>query len=128
MLKNVAHLIIEEIFPRYGAPLQIVTDNGSEIANRVVREIMQAFNIDHVFTLFYNSKGSAKVERFHRTLHDVLAKRLNDNHTTWDLHLNQALAAVRFRINEGSKQSPFFLVYNRDVILPIDNLLKPRRK
>ena len=126
--ENVAHLIIEEIFPRYGAPLQIVTDNGSENANRIVRETMQALNIDHVFTSFYNPKGNAKVERFHRTLHDVLAKRLNDNLTTWDLHLNQALAAVRFHINESSKHSPFFLVYNRDVILPIDNLLKPRRK
>ena len=126
--ENVAHLIIEEIFPRYGAPLQIVTDNGSENANRIVRETMQALNIDHVFTSFYNPKGNAKVERFHRTLHDVLAKRLNGNLTTWDLHLNQALAAVRFHINETSKHFPFFLVYNRDVILPIDNLLKPRRK
>ena len=27
---TIAHLIIEEIFPRYGAPLEIVTDNGSE--------------------------------------------------------------------------------------------------
>ena len=89
---------------------------------------MQALNIDHVFTSFYTPKGNAKVERFHRTLNDVLAKRLNDKLTTWDLHLNQALAAVRFLIKEGSKHSPFFMVYNRDVILSIDNLLKPRRK
>ena len=48
--------------------------------------------------------------------------------TTWDLFLNQTLAAIRFNVSESNKLSPFFLFYNRDVVLPIDNLLKPRRK
>jgi len=38
------------------------------------------------------------------------------------------LAAVRFNTNESAKFSPFFLLYNRDVVLPIDNILQPRRK
>ena len=38
-------------------------------------------------------KSNAKVERFHRTLHDVLSKKLSENQQTWDLFLNQALAA-----------------------------------
>jgi len=45
-----------------------------------------------------------------------------------DVYLNQTLAAIRFNINESSKFSPFFLLYNRDVVLPVDNLLRPRRK
>ena len=36
------------------------------------------------------------MERFHRFLHDILAKKVADNQETWDLHLNQALAAIRF--------------------------------
>ena len=31
-------------------------------------------------------------------------------------------------MSESSKFSPFYLLYNRDVVLPIDNLLKPCRK
>ena len=46
----------------------------------------------------------------------------------WDLYLNQALAAIQFSHNDSSKFSPFFLMYNRDVVLPVDNILKPRRK
>ena len=68
------------------------------------------------------------MERFHRVLHDILAKKLKDNVNTWDLYLNQAVAAIRFNVSTSSKFSPFFLLYNRDVVLPIDNILKPRRK
>ncbi|VDI00604.1 Hypothetical predicted protein, partial [Mytilus galloprovincialis] len=72
--------------------------------------------------------GNAKIERFHRTLHDVLSKLIEDHSTTWDLYLNQALAAIRFNINESTQLSPFYALYNRDPVLPLDNILQPRRK
>ena len=55
-------------------------------------------------------------------------KKLAHNQRTWDIFLNQALAAIRVNVSESSKFSPFYLLYNRDVDLPINNLLKPRRK
>ena len=57
-----------------------------------------------------------------------MAKKVADDQQTWDQFLNQALAAIRFNISESSKFSPFFLLYNRDVVLPTDNILQPRRK
>ena len=41
---------------------------------------------------------------------------------------NQALAAFRLNINESTKMSPFFALYNRDPVIPLDNILRPRRK
>ena len=125
---TVAHLLIEEIFPRFGCCLQLVSDNGTENVNKTVKETLESLRIDHVLTSVYHPQSNAKVERFHRTLHDVLSKKLADNQRTWDMFLNQALAAIRFNVSESSKFSPFYLLYNRDVVLPIDNLLKPRRK
>ena len=126
--ENKAHLIIEEIFPRFGCPLEIISDNGSENVNKIVRETLESLNIHHVTTSFYHPQGNAKIERFHRTLHDVLSKKIQNNASTWDLYLNQTLAAIRFNVSESSKFSPFILLYNRDVVLPVDNLLNPRRK
>ena len=123
-----AQLIIEEIYPRHGCALQIVSDNGAENVKRTVKETLARLKIDHVLTSVYHPQSNAKVERFHRTLHDILAKRIADNQQTWDLFLNQALAAIRFNVSESSKFSPFFLLYNRDVVLPVDNILKPRRR
>jgi len=125
---TIAYLFMEHIFPRYGCPLQLVTDNGTENCNRVMQETLEALNIRHVTTSFYHPQSNAKVERFHRTLHDIISKKLEDNLNTWDLFLNQSLAAVRFCVSETTKFSPYYLVYNRDVILPIDNLLMPRRR
>ena len=92
--ETVAHLLLEEIFPRHGSYLQIVTDNGTENVNSVEKETLESLNIDHVLTSVNHPQSNAKVERFHRTLHDVLAKRMADDQQTWDLHLNQALAAI----------------------------------
>ena len=58
----------------------------------------------------------------------MLAKLVKHNRGNWDLFLTQALAAVRFSVNETTKFSPYYLVYGRDVVLPIDNLLRPRKK
>jgi hypothetical protein len=45
---TIAHLIIEDIFPRFGAPLEIITDNGTENENKVVNETLKELNISRV--------------------------------------------------------------------------------
>ena len=126
--ETVAHLVIDEIIPRHSTPLQIVSDNGSENVNKVMKHMLKSNNISHITTSFYHPQGNSKVERFHRTLHDIMSKKVNDNLETWDIYLNQVLGAIRFNINDSTKFSPFYLLYNRDPVLPIDNILKPRRK
>ncbi|CAG2215423.1 unnamed protein product [Mytilus edulis] len=126
--ENVVHLLIEEIIPNFSVPLVIVSDNGGEFTSKIFEETLKELNISHITTSFYHPQGNAKVERFHRTLHDVMAKKLQSDASTWDVCLNQTIAAIRFQKNESTKFSPFFLLYNRDPVLPIDNLLKPRRK
>ena len=72
----VADLIIEQIYPRFGCHLQIISDNGTENVNKVMEETLAKPKIDHVLTSVYHPQSNAKVERFHRTLHDVLAKKV----------------------------------------------------
>ena len=125
--ETVAHILIDEIFPRYGAPLQIVSDNGPEHVNNVMKQTLDSLNVHHVTTSFYHPQSNGKVERVHRTMHDILAKKIGSNEMSWDLHINQMLGAIRFNVSETTKFSPFFLLYNRDVVLPLDNILRPHR-
>ena len=125
--ESAAHLLIDEIIPRFGMPLEIVTENGTENVNQTMKHTLETFEIKHITTSVAHAQSNSKVECFHRTHHDVMSKRLDENYETWDLHLNQVLAAIRFHVNESTRFSPYYLLYNRDPILPLDNILKPCR-
>ena len=58
----------------------------------------------------------------------MIAKQLDENVDTWDLHLGSVLLAINTHVSMTTGMSPFFLLYNREPLLPLDNLLKPRRK
>ena len=68
--------------------------------NRMVRETLAKLKIDHVLTSVSHPQSNAKCERLHRTLHNILAKAVADNQQSWDLHLTQSLAAIRFNVSE----------------------------
>ena len=125
--ETVAHLLIDEIFPRFGAPLQLLTDNGPENINKIMKTTLESLNVHHITTSFYHPQSNGKVERMHRTMHNILAKKVGSNAQSWDLYINQMLAAIRFHVSESTNFSPFYLLYNREVILPLDNILRPRR-
>jgi transposase InsO family protein len=125
---TIVHLLIDEIFPRYGTVLELLMDNGTENVNRKMKETLNYLRIKMTLTTFFRPQSNGKIERYHRVLVDIMSKKLKDNLNTWDIHLNQTLAAIRFSVSDASKFSPFFLLFNRDVVLPLDNILKPRRK
>ena len=57
-----------------------------------------------------------------------MSKKVSDILDNWDFYLKQVLAAIRFSINGSTRFSPFYLLYNHDQVLPIDNILKPGRR
>ena len=125
--ETVVHLLIDEIFPRFGTPLQLLTDNGLENVNKIMKKTLKDLNVDHVTTSFYHPQSNSKVQRFHRTINDFLAKKICDNKQSWDIYINQMFAAIWFHVSGTPKFSPYYLLYYRDVILPLDNILRPRR-
>lgn len=93
---NIVYLILEEIYP-----LQILPDNGTENINKKVEETLKELNINHITTSYYSPHGNAKVERFHRTSHDVMAKKLVDS-------------AELFILTKREPQSDFITMILRD--------------
>ena len=88
-----------------------------------MKHILQEVNTGHVTTSYYHPQGNSKVEQFSQTLHDVMSKKVSDSPDTWDIYLNQVLSTIRFNVNKSTKFPPFYLLYNRDPLLPIDNIL-----
>ena len=59
--ETVAHSIVDEIIPSHSTPLQIVSDNGSENVNKVIKHTLEENNISHISvnfsSCFYNVEG-----------------------------------------------------------------------
>ena len=126
--ETVLNLLLEEIIPRFSCPLSITTDNGKEFVNNAFEETLKYLNIVHIKTSTYSPSSNPMVERSHATLNSIVAKKMKDSIDIWDLQLNSALSAMRTNISKTTNMSPFFILYNREPVLPLDNLLKPRRK
>ena len=126
--ESVVNLLFEQLIPRHSCPLSITVDNGKEFDNKNFKESLKYLNIAHIAISPYNARANGIVERSHSTLNNILSKLINDNTDIWDTQINAALSAIRTNVSKSTKRSPFFLLYNRDPILPLDNILKPRQK
>ena len=101
--------------------MQIVSDNGTEIVNKVVRVNLAKLTIDHVLTSAYHPQSNAKVQRFHSTLHDILAKMVADDqqHKSFVHERNHSKKAKKRPAkyaSKGSKADEFQVgdtVYNK---------------
>ena len=113
---------------KHSCPHTIFFDNSTEFCNEVQKFILNKLKISHVTCSVNNPASNGKVERFHRFLTNCLAKYAPTDHTTWDDFISSVVIAYRASCHDSTKFSPFFLVYGRDRVLPIDTLLKPRPK
>ena len=123
----IAHLIVEEIIPRYGCCFEVLHDNGLENIAKQVQDMLSYMKINSVKTSYYSPRSNGLCEKSHSTLLSVIGKLMNEN-SSWELLIPQACASVRFAVNLSTGYSRYFLLFGRDVIFPLDTVLQPRRK
>ena len=79
----------------------------------------------HKNTTAYHPQTDGLVERFNRTLTDMLAKTVKANGRDWNQHLYFALFAYQTSPQTSTGESPFYLLYGRDPCLPTESALSP---
>ena len=60
------------------------------------------------------------VEHFNRTLEAMLSKYVSDNQRDWDGHLPLVVMAYRSSVHEATTFTPYFMMFGREICLPID--------
>ena len=71
---TVARLLADQVFSRFGIPLQLLSDRGQEFESHLMLELCAALGIEKLRTTAYKPSTNGAVERFHRTLNSMLAK------------------------------------------------------
>ena len=121
---TVADVFYEHIICRHSAPSTIVTDQGSQFLDGVIRHLNKNLAIKHKKTSPYHPQTNTKAERFNKSLIKGLACMVDDNQSDWDLLIPSYLLAYRSAVLDGLHDSPFFLLYGRDPRLPADLLFE----
>ncbi|CAF4503078.1 unnamed protein product [Didymodactylos carnosus] len=80
--------------------------------------------IRHRTTALYHPQSSLS-ERVNRTLKPMLAIFAENGKESWDIRLPQLALAIRAAINESTGQTPAFLIYGRELKLPLDLMYGP---
>ena len=101
-----------------------MTDRGPSFLSKLMLAVCSVLEIKKINTSTYHPQSDGLVERFNRTLTDMLAKSAK-NTTDWDTCLPYVLFAYRATFDASTAESPFFLLYGRDPRLPTELLLSP---
>ena len=116
---SLASFFWEEIFCRYGAVKQVVTDNGPEVEG-AFRELLERYKIPQTKISPYNKQANGVVERGHFTIRESLMKTCGDKPESWPSHVPLAFFADRVTISKVTGFSPFYMLHGVHPVLPFD--------
>jgi hypothetical protein len=115
---------LDELVHRYGLPHLIITDLGSNFNNHQFGEYCENSGIDVRYVSDAHPRANGQVERANGMVLDALKKRLHDAANTkggkWIKELPNALWGLCTQPTKPTGQSPYFLLYCSEAILPID--------
>ena len=110
---TVIHHLVTDVFPRFGLPLKLHSDNGSQFTSTELHDVCRALGIKKTETPPYNPKSNM-VERFHRDLMRALTALTQDCPRSWPECLPLVLQAARAAPSEATGISPFAATFGRD--------------
>jgi len=94
-------------------------DRGPAFLSNLVQELCAVMGMKKVNTTAYHPKTDGLVERFNRTLTDMLVKTTDKGGQDWDTHLPYVLSAYRCIMQSSTIESPLILLHGRDLRLPM---------
>nr|CAE01580.2 OSJNBa0068L06.6 [Oryza sativa Japonica Group]CAE75990.1 B1160F02.21 [Oryza sativa Japonica Group] len=110
------------IVHRFGVPNRIITDNGTQFTSGVFKDFFQDFGIKICYASVAHPMSNGQVERANGiVLQGIKAQvfdRLHPYAGKWVEQLPFVLWSLRTTPSRAMGQSPFFLVYGAEVMLP----------
>jgi hypothetical protein len=123
---SVADVLFNEVFCRYGAVKELVSDRGANFLGKVVTRLSALFNIRRLTTSGYRPMANSACEQFNRTILKCL-RAYCSKQKQWNKFLQAIMYGYRSTVSASSTlHSPFCMLFGREMALPIDIELNPQ--
>jgi len=116
----VARALVREVVLKFGIPHRILTDLGGEFQNELWQEMCKLLGIDRLRTTAYCPSTNGKIERWHRSLHSMMAKVLDAKQKNWVEFLPFVTAAYNSTVHGSTSFTPNFLLFGRELVAAVD--------
>ena len=111
--KGIYNYLFREYIPRFSAPDILITDNGLEFKNNLIMNRLKELGVEVRHITPYHPQTNGMIERYHRTLKNMLRKLVNSRADEWEKYLGDALYVHRTVESVSTGYTPFFLTYAR---------------
>ena len=118
--EKVAEVFVHQFVCRFGTPNILHTDQGRNFDSALVKAMCKLLGIKKTRTTAYYPQSDGLIERFNRTLLNLLSIAAREDTCNWDSYIPLLMFAYRTSVQESTGCTPYQLVFGREVRLPID--------
>ncbi|GAU10109.1 hypothetical protein TSUD_418490 [Trifolium subterraneum] len=115
----VVRFIKNHIICRYGVPNKIITDNGTNLNNKMMKDLCDEFKIEHHSSSPYRPQMNGAVEAANKNIKKIVQKMVV-TYKDWHEMLPFALHGYRTSVRTSTGATPFSLVYGMEAVLPVE--------
>lgn len=117
---TLARKFIKHVIMKEGIPSEILTDQGTNFQSSTMKELCKQLGIHQLRTTAYHPQTDGAVEKFNKTLGDMLTAHVAKDPPLWDVQLDYCIACYNQTTHVSTKETPFFLLKGRDPLEPTD--------
>ena len=121
--RPIAKLLYGDFINRFGIPRRLLHDQGREFENELFHNLQNLMGMKRVRTTPYHPQGNGQTERMNQTMQKMLRTLEKTQKKKWKDHLNVITHAYNCSINSTTGYSPYYLMFGRHPLLPIDMIL-----
>jgi hypothetical protein len=115
---TVANAIFDKWYCRFGAPLDIVTDQGKEFCAKLSNELFKRLGTNHFTMSPHHPQCNSQAEVANKTIAKYLASFCDDSTLDWELYLAPLMFSYNTSFHRSIKTTPCYLTFGMEPRLP----------
>ena len=119
---SIAQVLTNEFFSRYGVPMFLHSDQGTQFESQLFQEVCKLLGIKKTRTTPFHPQSDGQSERNIKTLVKMVAI-VTKEQENWDKHLPFISMAYRSTPHRTLGMSPNYMLFGREITMPVDVML-----